>query len=227
MNRTLCVFGTLGLALAFAPACSKDDKPDAKPAVSATAEPAAPSAAPSVTVAEAKSAMPEATQTAPAPAAIDAGLAKTTKDAGSTANVAPSASASAAAAALKPASTRIAGKNFALDVASPGCKAGADCVVTLRVTAAGEYHINKEYPYKFTAAPAPGITFLGKGEPNVFTRAAGDFREEGEKAATMTVRFKPTAPGDAKVSGTYKMSVCSADQCQIEQQAVALAVPVM
>ncbi len=43
----------------------------------------------------------------------------------------------------------------------------------------------------------------------------------------MTVRFKPTAAGDAKVSGTYKMSVCSAENCQIEQQTVSLNVPVM
>jgi hypothetical protein len=57
----------------------------------------------------------------------------------------------------------------------------------------------------------------------------GDFREEGEKAATMTVAFKPTAaPAGGKVTlaGTYKMSVCSDANCQIEQTAISLAVPV-
>jgi hypothetical protein len=43
----------------------------------------------------------------------------------------------------------------------------------------------------------------------------------------MTVRFKPATAGDANVSGTFKMSVCSASNCQIEQQAVALKVPVI
>lgn len=99
--------------------------------------------------------------------------------------------------------------------------------MTLRIAATGDYHVNKEYPYKFTASASPGVTFLGNGDANVFSRAAGDFREDGEKAATMTVRFKPAAAGEAKVTGTYKMSVCSAENCQIEQQTVSLAVPVM
>ncbi len=98
--------------------------------------------------------------------------------------------------------------------------------MTLRLTAAGEYHVNKEYPYKFIATAAPGIQFLGTGDASTFSRAAGDFREEGEKAATMTVRFTPTAAGEAHVSGTYKMSVCSAENCQIETPTVSLAVTV-
>ena len=141
---------------------------------------------------------------------------------------APVASAKAEAAApLKPAGTSITGKNFTLAVGSPGCRVDTPCAVTLRITAGGEFHVNKEYPYKFTANAAPGVTFLGSGDANVFSRAAGDFREEGEKSATMTVRFKPTAAGEAKIAGTYKMSVCSAEQCQIEAQAVQLAVPVL
>ena len=99
--------------------------------------------------------------------------------------------------------------------------------MTLRLAAGGEYHVNKEYPYKFVATAAPGVQFLGNGEPNTFSRSSGDFREDGEKAATMTVRFKPTAAGEARVTGTYKMSVCSAENCQVETQAVQLAVPVM
>ncbi len=99
--------------------------------------------------------------------------------------------------------------------------------MTLRLATGGEFHVNKEYPYKFLATSAPNVTFLGNGDANTFSRAAGDFKEEGEKAAVMTVKFKPTAAGEAKVSGTYKLSVCSAEACQIEQQAVTLTVPVM
>ena len=128
---------------------------------------------------------------------------------------------------LKPASTRMSGKNFTLDASSPGCRVEQPCTMTLRLAAAGEYHVNKEYPYKFLAAAAPGVQFLGNGDANTFSRAAGDFREDGEKAATMTVRFKPTSAGEARVSGTYKMSVCSAENCQVEAQAVTLVVSVM
>jgi acyl-coenzyme A thioesterase PaaI-like protein len=99
--------------------------------------------------------------------------------------------------------------------------------VTIRLAATGGYHINKEYPYKFVATPTASVQFLGSGDANTFSRAAGDFREEGETTATMTVRLKPSSAGEMRFSGTYKMSVCSASNCQIEQQAVALTVSVM
>lgn len=125
-----------------------------------------------------------------------------------------------------PGKQRIDGQNFSLDVTSAGCKAGSDCTLTIKLTAAADYHVNKEYPYKLTASAAPGVTFLGKKDANTFSKESGDFVEEGEKSGTMTVRFKPSAAGQAKVAGTYKMSVCSADQCQIEAQPIALNVPV-
>lgn len=145
-------------------------------------------------------------------------------------HVAPKASASAAASAsasAKGVTARVPGKNFVLDVTSTGCRVDAQCAMTIRLQTSGDYHVNKEYPYKFNATPGPAVQFLGTGDANTFSRAAGDFREEGEKTATMTVRFKPKAAGQAKVSGTYKMSVCSADNCQIEQTPVELSVPVM
>lgn len=149
---------------------------------------------------------------------------------------APPASASASNAApavnaakitdLGPGKQRVDGQNFSLDLASTGCKAGAECTMTIKLVAAADYHVNKEYPYKLTANAAPGVSFLGKKDPNIFSKESGDFVEEGEKTGTMTVRFKPAAAGEAKVSGTYRMSVCSADQCQIEVQPVTLNVPV-
>lgn len=149
-----------------------------------------------------------------------------TASATATTSAAPSAVASGSApGGLKPAATKIEGKNFALDVASPGCRVNESCAMTIRLRVLGDYHVNKEYPYKFVAAAAPGVTYLAEG--NAFSRASGDFKEEGEKAATMTVRFKPTSTGAAKVSGTYRMSVCSAENCQMEQPTVTLSVPVI
>jgi hypothetical protein len=140
----------------------------------------------------------------------------------------PSAAAAAAAAAAAPkAGPHVDGKNYALDLVPAGCKAGAECAVTIKLAVGSGYHVNKEYPYKFIATPAAGITFLGKTDPNTFSRASGDFVEEGEAAAAMTVRFKPAAAGQAKVAGKYKLSVCSADQCQIEEEMLELAVPVL
>lgn len=95
--------------------------------------------------------------------------------------------------------------------------------MTIKLVAAGDFHVNKEYPYKFVGAAAPNVAFAKTD----FTRAAGDFAEQGEKTGVMTVRFKPSSAGDVNVSGTYKMSVCSADQCQVESQPIDLTVPVM
>jgi hypothetical protein len=131
------------------------------------------------------------------------------------------------ATAAKPATKHIDGKNFTLDLSSDGCKAGDDCAVTIKLAATGGYHVNKEYPYKFIATPSPGVTFLGKSDPNTFSRAAGDYVEQGEKLGTMTVRFKAASPGEARIAGKYKLSVCSDEQCLIEEARIELAVPVM
>jgi hypothetical protein len=127
---------------------------------------------------------------------------------------------------LGPGKQRIDGQNFSLDLSSSGCKAGADCTLAVKLTTAADFHVNKEYPYKLIASAKPGLTFLGKKDPNIFSKESGDFVEEGEKAGTMTVRFKPAAAGEAKIEGTYRMSLCSADQCQIEIQPLALNVKV-
>lgn len=213
LAKTAALVGLLSAA-----ACEKSGGAPGESAASKEPAPAASSAgaAASAPVSAASTASSEPVASAPPPASaavsVDAGK---TKDAG-------------AAAKLEPATKRVTGDNFALDIASPGgCKAASECAVTIKLVASGDYHVNAEYPYKFVATPAPGVEFLGKGDAATFTRAAGDFVSRDEKVGTMTVRFKPSAPGPARVAGTYKFSVCSDDQCQIEQEKVELTVPVM
>lgn len=209
-----CAFAVPGvlvlLALAAcekAPAPKPDDTPPLKP-IEPTVASATPSAAMTVGPVESAPTPTLAAASASAPAK------PTDKPTTGTAS------------APKAASAHVTGKNYALDVSAPGCKAGQDCAMTIKLLPGGEFHVNKEYPYKFVATPHAGVTFLGKTDANQFTRAAGDFVEQGEKAATMTVRFKPAA-GEQRVGGTFKMSVCSADQCQIEQAQVDLPVTVL
>lgn len=124
------------------------------------------------------------------------------------------------------ATKHLVGDHFALDMASTGCKVGAECTMTIKLAIDGDFHINKEYPYRFTANDAPGVDFLGKADDKKkFTKDAGDFVADGEKAGTMTVRFKPSAAGKAKIAGVYKLSLCSADQCQIEEPNLELVIP--
>ena len=152
--------------------------------------------------------------------------------AAASASAEPSAKPAAAAvtatppAVAKGGTASVTGKIFALAIEAPGCRAGADCAMTIKLVPEGAFHVNKEYPYKFVATPHAGVTFLGKTDANQFTKAAGDFVEQGEKSATMTVRYKPEA-GKQHVGGTFKLSVCSADQCQIEQAQVDVPVTVL
>lgn len=119
----------------------------------------------------------------------------------------------------------IKGNNFVLTAATASCKKGEECALTLRLEAQGAYHINESYPYKFTPgkkddkALSENVEFVKEN----FSKAGGDFKKEGEKVATLTVRFKPTA-AKGKIVGTYKMSVCSEQNCQLEQQEIALDV---
>ncbi len=126
------------------------------------------------------------------------------------------------------ASSHIDGNNFKIDATAGECKAGAECQVTVKLEALGAYHINKEYPYKIKLAEAAGIEFLGSdpGGKNVFSKGAGDFKLDGEKVGTMTLKFKAAKAGSVTVSGTYKMSVCSAQNCQLETQELSVAVAV-
>jgi hypothetical protein len=120
------------------------------------------------------------------------------------------------------------GNNFKIDATSAGCKAGAECTITMRLEATGEYHINDNYPYKFKANDAAGVEFLGKdgAGKNVFSKTAGDFVKEGEKVGVMTVHFKPAAKGTVTVAGVYKLSICSNANCLLEQANVSVPVEV-
>ena len=202
-TRGLLLLAAVAVVGAVALHCSRSAAPDPTPAVASA------SSAPVASAAQAE----------PAPSASASAVASVTS--------APPAK-SAKPGTLKPASAHVAGNNFTVDVASPGCQAGSDCVMTLKLGVGGGYHVNKEYPYKFIGAPAGSVSFLGKpSDPNTFGRMTGDFVEQGEKAALLTVHYKAAAPGEAHVTGKYKLSVCSADQCQIEQQAIDLTVPVL
>lgn len=139
------------------------------------------------------------------------------------------ATSSRAHAVSVAAGPHVDGNHFVIDAApASDCAAGANCAVTVKLAAQGEFHINKEYPYKFTASPSSGVTYLGSdsGNPNVFTKGAGDFAIGDEKTATMTVKFKASQKGSVTIGGTFKMSVCSSANCQLEQQDVAVTVAV-
>ncbi len=131
----------------------------------------------------------------------------------------PGATATAVTSTVKPTS-RVDSEHFTLTFAPSGdCKPGSECLATVDLSSQAGYHINKEYPYRFTGEPASGVEFLGKDPagPQVFTKAAGDYDAPTETKATMKVRFRAKDAGKTNLVGTYKFSVCSEKNCQIEK----------
>jgi hypothetical protein len=141
---------------------------------------------------------------------------------------ATSASADITQAAV--AATHVEGNNYKVDTKVADCTAGAECTATIVLLALGAYHINDTYPYKFTVSGADGgggvdgLEFLGKDPANrgVFGKSNGDFEKQAEKVAALTVRFK-ARQGAIAFTGRYKMSVCSEQNCQLEQADLSFA----
>ena len=105
---------------------------------------------------------------------------------------------------------------FRVEVAPPSaCSAGAACEARVKLTALGDYKVNEEYPFKFVA---------DKG--SVTVDGAGKFARDTAKTGTLTIKFRAPSAGTAKVSGKFKLSVCTKDVCKIEAPQVTFSVPV-
>ena len=120
--------------------------------------------------------------------------------------------------ASEPRGTPLASKAFyRVDPGPPAaCARETNCEARLVLTALGAYHVNKDYPFKFVGEPASAPLLDGEGT----------FAVDDAKHGTMTVKFRPGAAGTAKLSGTFKLSVCSDDTCEIEAPKIELAIPV-
>jgi hypothetical protein len=123
------------------------------------------------------------------------------------------------------------GNNFTVSAETQGaCKAGAECKVQLKLEASDPFHVNKEYPYKFKANDVAGVDYTGTDASgkNVFSKAAGDFTldPKSEKIGYLTVHFKPSKAGALALTGTFKLSVCSAQNCQLETSELSIPVTV-
>jgi hypothetical protein len=96
------------------------------------------------------------------------------------------------------------------------CVAGAPCEARLVLTALAGFKVNREYPFKFVADPVAGVAVDGTGA----------FALEDARVGTLVLRFRAARPGLARFAGTFKLSVCTDEQCEIEQPRLAFALPV-
>lgn len=106
---------------------------------------------------------------------------------------------------------------FRVEVTPPAsCVAGSACEARIELTALGAYKINDQYPFKFVADPGLAVAIDG----------TGTFAQTAKQTGTLTVRLRPGTAGTARVTGTFKLSVCTPENCEIEEPAIAFDVPV-
>jgi len=121
-----------------------------------------------------------------------------------------------------PAGPSSEGANYAVQlVVSAPCHKGQTCTADVIIQAKGDYHMNEKYPYKFKAQDpaAPGIKY----PKPVVTREDGQFEE---KKGVLKVPFTAEEAGERKIGGTLSFSVCSAQNCLMDKQALETTVKV-
>ena len=111
------------------------------------------------------------------------------------------------------------GASFSAYMSGSGAyKAGQAGNVTAVANALGDYHVNQEYPYKFTLNAAPlGVSYGETVVRNV---------SRSEKRAAISIPFTPSSAGTVTISGVYSLSVCTSSNCVIEKVPLSVTVKV-
>lgn len=111
---------------------------------------------------------------------------------------------------------RVNGKNFHVDVApASGCATDGACSVLADLTALAGFKVNREYPFRFV--PDAASQSLVDGE--------AAFAVTGSQTGRLMVPVRRDAPAASRLAGTFKLSVCNADLCQIENAELSVAIP--
>jgi hypothetical protein len=95
----------------------------------------------------------------------------------------------------------------------------AEGTVEISLETKADYHINEQYPYKFTPkSGVDGVTYKGP-----VGREGGKFEQT---KATITVPFTPTKAGKLPVGGRLSLSVCSDKNCLMDKVELSLDIDV-
>lgn len=107
------------------------------------------------------------------------------------------------------------GVNYRVDRGPVGaCASGAPCEAKVVLTARAGYHVNPEYPYKFIADPSSDLA----------TEGTGTFTVDDELHGTLTLTVRPAKAGTLTLAGTFRLSVCTPEDCAVEAPKIALEI---
>lgn len=110
-------------------------------------------------------------------------------------------------------------KNFSLEMKATGpYKVGQQGTVEIVLEPKGEFHCNQEYPYKVKLGTAPeGIAY-----PQAIVKTEAITIEPAK--AVMKVPFTASKAGESKVAGNFYFSICTSQQCVIDNRELAVLV---
>ena len=123
-----------------------------------------------------------------------------------------------AAAAAPAAGAKVATDVYTAEMRATGdYKKDAEGFIEIAVSVqSGEYHINDQYPHKFTPKDGEGVTFKGPANKD----------RADQKTLVIKLPFTPTKTGPLTVGGKLAISVCSDKNCLMEKQDLELSVNV-
>lgn len=84
------------------------------------------------------------------------------------------------------------------------------------MTALGAYKVNKDYPTKFVPVADDALAL----------EAPAAFEVVEAKRGVMTLALQRAPEQPATLRGTFKLSVCTDDNCEIEAPAIAIPVSI-
>ena len=100
-------------------------------------------------------------------------------------------------------------------------KASGPASAEISIAARDGFHVNPDYPLKFTPSKESTVTFAGPSVAllEVLQKTPCEAHPEDTCRATAPIAFT-SGVGPALVAGTLAFSVCNADQCLIEKVAL-------
>lgn len=129
---------------------------------------------------------------------------------------APSATPAAPAAeGQRPAQVLASTDFYRVEATASPCPAGVRCAVELRLFALGAYKINEDYPFKF----------LPNENASTEIQASGKLEHQGAQRGSLELRFQSAGAGGTRLSGIFKLSVCTKDTCEIAEPEISLQIP--
>ncbi len=115
---------------------------------------------------------------------------------------------------------QVSEESFVVELKPTGAyEVGQAGQVELVLEAKPPFKVNQDYPYSFALDESDGLSFTSM-------KLTKDAVKLEEKRATLSVPFTPSQAGQKTISGTFKFSVCTDEQCLIKKEALALNVDV-